>query len=374
MKFLHIMSADVGKTYQMIKFLLNNFDGDEHSFLIVATREYVISNNPILLSFPQLIYIEDLKPGKISSWKRFKFYLDLFNRAQYIIWHSYYPMKGKTLPLIASRRAFLDKSVWIEYGFELFRFQNKKRNWKDRRSWILRTQIKSIGATVESDEVAYTEIYGNKSIFPTPLPIAESHIDLLRKRAISEGERDRFPLVLVGYSRFKFSQQMKILQLLKDLDQSRFKMIVPHTFDMLWEQSRFIPSYTLKQLRVFSNKALGCKIPILCKTNVPEETYFKTLAAVDIAIFDGERPLDMDMLLYLLYLNKKVFLPSDSYLAEFLTKQGIKIYDTREIPEMDADSFLEVGAIRNSENVWVQDHLDMNYVKKCWEDLFRALN
>lgn len=374
MKFLHIMSADIGETFQSIKFLTENFDKNDHSFLIIATREYVIANNPILLSFPQLIYIEDLKPGKISSWKRFRFYRELFGKAQHIIWHSYYPMKGQVLPIVSLSKPFLQKMVWVEYGLDLFRFQDKKRKWKNRIPWTVRTQVGSIGVTIESDKEAYSDIYGsNREMFLTPLPIAESHIDLL-KRSLNVSVNHPVPVVLLGYDRFISSRQMKIIALLKGFDMNRFKVLLPHTFYMNWERSRYISSYTVKQLRTAGSKILQYKIPILCKTNVPEETYFKTLSTVDIAIFDGQRPLSMSMLLFLLYLNKKVFLPSDSYLYGFLIKQGVKIYDTKAIPEMDIDLFLELEALKNNENAWVKNHLDSNFIKNCWEALFQTLN
>lgn len=373
MKFLHIMSADVGGTYQTIKFMTENFDKNDHGFLVVATREYVILNNPILLSFPQLIYIEDLKPGKISSLKRYKFYSRLFHNAQYIVWHSYYPMKGRVLPAVALKKAVLHKTVWIEYGLDLFRYQDEKRGWKNRIPWMFRTRIRSIGTTIESDEAAYADIYKNdKEMFLTPLPIAASHVDLL-KRNSNFNFAHPTPIVLLGYDRFISSRQLEILTLLRDFDMDRFKVLLPYTFYMNWERSRFISSYTLNQLKVACTKTLQGKIPIICRANVPEETYFKILATVDIAVFDGQRPLNMNMLLFLLYLNKKVFLPSDSYLYGFLIKQGVRIYDTKAIPKMGIDLFLEFETLKNNENTWVKNHLDLNFIKNCWETLFQTL-
>ena len=69
-------------------------------------------------------------------------------------------------------------------------------------------------------------------------------------------------------------------------------------------------------------------------------------------------------------MNKKIFLPAGTVLYEWLTSQGLEIYDTNQIPSMSFDEF--VASNKGSNREWVVDFLSKNGVG-LWDAFFEEL-
>ena len=96
--------------------------------------------------------------------------------------------------------------------------------------------------------------------------------------------------------------------------------------------------------------------------------YMKYLWTVDIVVFDIHRPCGLGNLLFMIYMGKKVFLPSDSDYYKFLTENGIKVYDTNRIAEMSFEEFSAPAEPSDLSLIYELYDFDKNIER--WEQLF----
>ena len=204
MNYLHILPSDTIRTYRVIEMMQERFDLRDHKFLIMADREYVTKNYPVLLGLPGLIFLD--KPAKRTFRKRLAVVRAVekqMKKADVVVWHSLSSLRGAfgfPLLLICAKKKNLKKSVWIEHSTDLLYWRNDSaKNFKEklenRLQKYVRDNILCVGLTLPSDKPLHGSSFsGYYKYFDLPTPPSESHVQALtnvieERRAQEEEKR-----------------------------------------------------------------------------------------------------------------------------------------------------------------------------------------
>ena len=114
-KYLHVVGPDTKNSYGIMSQIHKTQDMTQHRFLIGAA-ESCKERFPKLKEFDDNLFL----PSDCSKFGRFLFVYRLFSQADVIIWHSLYFATQKFVYFLYIFRKFLKKSVWIEWGADLY--------------------------------------------------------------------------------------------------------------------------------------------------------------------------------------------------------------------------------------------------------------
>lgn len=104
---------------------------------------------------------------------------------------------------------------------------------------------------------------------------------------------------------------------------------------------------------------------------MPPDDYAKFLAGNDILILNQKRQQGFGNVIASLYLGKKVFIKKSVSVNRYLNKQGIKIFDTEDLVELDFEA-LKKYEERQKTVKNVSRYLDETYLAECWGKVFSA--
>ena len=177
----------------------------------------------------------------------------------------------------------------------------------------------------------------------------------------------------MGYDGQPYNCHMNLLSFFPAFADHEFKLICPMNWAMLWEWGMPVaPTYRQKIRSEANHLCLKDKVSILNCGGLKESRYFSLLERIDVAVFLGERPEEMDLLIYLLYLQKKVFLPAGQPFYKMLTKFGFVLFDTNSIPYLDFDSFCNLSSVSCNTEIALQ-WMDDKRIEEKWSNLFLKL-
>lgn len=212
----------------------------------------------------------------------------------------------------------------------------KKLKSKVKNYFLLRceTKCKYIVATKNVDLELITELYGGiVKIIEAPLPVLSYHHQMIDENLYSF-KKNRYPIILIGYDGHFYNNHKSLIDAISINQNIPFSIVLPMHFAMPTEYGAkpSIP-YTY-QIKDYAIKMLDCKAFILNKRRVSPIAYYRTLAAVDAAVFSEDIPISLDILYDLLWLGKKVFFLSDCSVYNFLKKNQIRVFDICEFSKI----------------------------------------
>ena len=376
MKFLHILTPYSLKPQNIIRFINKNFNKTEHTFLILADEEYVLRNNPQLFAFENVIFTPKINQKKFSRFKRMKFMEELFLKFDNIIWHSFLHLKG--LQMLYGTYKYRNKITWIEYGKDLYDWKWKPKNIKNKVAYYLvqhiRKDCKYLGVTVENDkEIYFKTLNQEKTIFYLPIPFNADAVDYLIKEYGKVGYIPNKEIrILIGSDGLKYNQHLKIIDRLQVFREEKFSCFLPMNYALPYEYGLSGTKKYATEVIEYGNRVLNVPVIKLQQSSVQFERYFKILNAIDIAIFDFDRPIYLEIVYFLLYLNKKIFLPADSALYKSLVDRGVKVFDTNKIVELNYSEFIDRNGI-NNKNI-MKSFIAEDFIKRNWKKCFDFLS
>ena len=178
MKFLHVIPPHAVNAYKIIKLIRTYFPEDEHSFLIMATKDWVINNRPRLLAFLDLNYLPEANKKVFSKISRLRTTMAWINEADRLVLHSAFSIHGKLFIPCFCRKKYAKKCIWIETYTDLLSWKHSGKGIKAHvHNYILERflrSIPSVGVKLLSDECAYQEyVGGSADFFLTPYPMLD---------------------------------------------------------------------------------------------------------------------------------------------------------------------------------------------------------
>lgn len=372
-KFLHIFGPDTKNSYGIMRQLHKYCNLDEHKYLIAAYDECK-ERFPKLNEFPDLIFV----PHDCSRFKRIVFFVKLLMSAENIIWHSLFFTTKKYLYFLYVFRHFLKKSTWIEWGADLYNWEyenpNRKQKILNHIGRKVRKGFANVGCIFPSDREEYIKQYGNKArTFYTPMcnPLYEA--DGLMKFIDSQkvDVSNEEVQVQVAHNSFSFNNHVKLLNYLEKYRDEKIHLFLPIAYGKAGINGRFGGNIYLNAIEKYADEMWGDKIDILTQ-GIPFEKYISMLWKIDIAVFDFDRPCGLGTIRILLYMGKKIFIPSGNPFYDFFIKNGIKVYDTNQIPNMSFEEFCE--PVTETDLSWIKGYLNNETNTKFWLEMFEEIS
>lgn len=344
MKFLHIIHLNEQNSYQLFKQLHETYDLSEHTFLVFNSKS-ALKNFPSFYEFENFIYLPEERVQKALLIYR------LMRKAKYIIFNSLFFNTNKELAFVYyAGYSFLDKAVWMEWGGDLYNWKkpetDRKSKFINHINYKLRKRMKIVGVTFEADEEEVHRQFGSDiKCFFTPLPFGADRLELLE--STRKGITPTHPVrVQVAHNSLQVNNHIPILARLEKFEDQNIQLVLPLNYGTFGIGNQYGGTSYRDSVVQCAKKLFGNKAVIMSK-KIALKSYMRYLWNIDIAIFDCTRPIALANIYYMLYMRKKVYLPSDSIHYKFFKEVGLPVYDTYDIPNQSFDEFVsnDVGAI-----------------------------
>lgn len=377
MKFLHVMTAYTIKPQNIMSFIDKNFNKNEHTFLILADEKYVLKNNPQLFAFDNILFVPQIDKTKKSRFLRAKYLYKVFSKAENIVWHSFLGLKG--IQLLYVTYIFRKKITWIEHGHDLYYWKWNPKNIKDKIAFYfnrkIREECKNYGTTLWWDWYLIRRDFnqeGKKDVYFLPTPYNTIAVDYLKEYISKSSKKSNKNItsILVGIDGLKVNKHYDILNRLKQYKTDNYACFMPMNFSLPYEYGLINSRKYNAEVIEYGNRVLDHPVIELNKSSVELNTYFNVLNSVDVAIFDFERPIYLDMLFYLLYLGKKIYLSKESPTYKSLTKMGIVLYDINEVGKLPFCKVAKVDNLESNRTI-VGNIFEDGYLKYYWKYYFK---
>ena len=309
-KILHIGSCDKFLP-PFIEFLKDNFNFDEHTFLL--TRG---------MSYDEIPNYNNVKLSGIGRYARFRFYNQVLlemQKADKIILHGLFDIK--IIQILFLSPWLLKKCYWLIWGGDLYLYRigphNKKCNVKE---FFRRTVIRNMGYLVTSINGDYElakKWYRAKGEF-----IHSFYYTTNLFTPLTHKRQTRSAIyILVGNSADPTNQHMEILKKLEKYKNEDIVIYTPLTYGNKGYAEEVIDA---------GKKLYGSKFkPIINHMN--EKDYILFLNQIDIAVFNHNRQQAMGTTRSLLGMGKKVHMNQELSSAITLSNNGIKTFSLEDL-------------------------------------------
>lgn len=375
MKFLHVLGPDTKNSYGILSQLHKHCDPQEHEFLIAAYASCK-SRFPKLNEFPELSFIPE-RGGRLS---RILYFYRKLSKADVIIWHSLYFTTKKYLLFLWLFPRFPRKSVWVEWGADLYLWKYSDSTWKgrllNRIGKKIRDNMKYVGCCFPVDDVEVHRQFGDdKKCFFTPLanPKKEATglIDEVLALKPEAPRKDPRVNVQIAHNSFTFNNHIRIIDHLSHFRDKDMFYILPVSYGVYGINGQYGGTAYRNAVIQYARKELGKENVGVILENIPFDRYIRFLWNVDIAVFDFDRPCGLGTLRIMLLMGKKIFIPAGTPYYNFLTAQGLPIYDTNRIPEMSYEEFIAPPEYTTKD--WVLSYMNNDDIIRHWLDMFEEI-
>ena len=341
-KHLHIMTNSNYKVVEnYIRFINEEFNREDHTFLIRDSKD---NTNHALQDVENIIWLPNAETKDI---KKLFSYLKL---SQHIYWH-YMQWTAKTQFLISIHPSIIKKSIWIAWGADLYNWKMNGKNIKAkiRNSimYFLRSHFLNFVSIFPPDIEVFKKNFKSKAT-TYYAPYVDGIYNPIYKKKFSDEKSDSCINIQIGHSATRMLNHNEVLDCLYKFKNDNIKIYIPLGYGDITYKSQVVEK---------ANKLFGSKA--ICITEMMDkDDYMEFLSRMDIAIFNTPRQIGLGNILPLLYMGKKIFMPSSSVMYEFYKEYDVEICDYAEIKQMDFENFSSK----------VDGDSGKKYVKECITD------
>lgn len=370
MKYLHIIQLNERNTYNLYKQFYKVFNMDEHVFFVMNKKSN-LKNFPKFKEFDKFVYL----PEK-NIIKKLIMILKYFFSARNVIFNSLLFNNNKYIYLYSFLSILKKNIYWVEWGGDLYNWKRPSNTLTNIimniANYNLRRRMKGVGVTTECDDVEVQKQFSDrKPILYTPLPFGEDRFETLDRVMSCVNYDDNSINIQIAHNSLSINNHLEIIALISKYSENDIKVFFPLSYGVFGIGGQYGGKKYLKSVINMAKKTFGEKVVIMSK-GMPLEKYLEHLWGIDIAIFGSERPIGMANILYLLYMNKKVFLHKSTPLYTFLKRKGIDIYAIEDIPNMSFDEFITPVPVKEI-NPWVRNKFVPSKEIKEWEKFFKFI-
>lgn len=362
---LHIITS-APQNARGIMELIEKSNSDKNHYFLFDNTERILTVWPEWKKYkPFALFL----PGG-SKLKRYLFIKKAIKNSKKIIFHGLYFSRKIYYFLFHWNPEFLDKSTWIEWGADLY-------GWKCPQTGVISTLLNKYGHEIRKkipqviltfpvNEIFYKKEYGDCAQLIT-LGLPATRPMLPRIDAAYSQKNTSALRIQIAHNGLLENNQIRLIELLSKFKDEDIQVILPLAYN-IGDLTNTIDKKAYKNAVItFAKYHFGTKaVPFV--NMIKLDYYMKYLWTVDIIVFDLKRPCGIGNLLYMIYMGKKVFLPSDSDYYKYLTEHDIVIYDTYEIKNM---SFEEFSAPAEKSNIgWIEEFFNYEENTVQWLKLF----
>lgn len=350
MKYIHIQNNDQF-VEPYINFVNKNFNPEDHQFVVIRT----ISNKKFKKRYRNVKYYKHNIFKLLPLIKK-------MNQSEFIFIHGLFI--PEIILLLFLQPWLLKKCYWIVWGGDLYAYNRTRNTLNDKAKELLRAiVIKRFGhivTLVEDDYKLAKKWYSVKGKYHHGAyinPISIKHLDSLYKN--NEAQNDNL-IIQVGNSANPTNNHIEALKELKRFREENITIYAPLSY-------AGDESYVENVIEV-GKKIFGDKFKPLTNFLPPDE-YSAYLKNIDIAIFNNNRQQALGNIYALLYLNKKVYIRSDTTMwSHFEDRFGIKMNDFLEIKNM---TFRQLKDKKNIQSKFkITPVFTDEYYINVWQSIF----
>lgn len=360
MKILHLFPNDKF-TESYIEFVNKNFDPNEHLFLIIGkgigAKITPRENVKELLCFKSMLIL-----------------LKEIYKCKKILLHGLF--SKEIVILLFIQPWLLKKCNWIVWGADLYKYKNRKRNFKnDLYEFIRKIVIKNvneISTLVKEDYDLAKKWYSTKAKHYKAIYLGTEKTKVLNKIIENNLKNDfnsnlinkKYSNIQIGNSATSSNNHMEVLDLLKKYKNENIRIYCPLSYGDL--------NYAEKVIN-YGNKIYGDKfIPL--KNFLSMKEYMELLNTIDVGIFNNDRQQALGNIYSLLYLGKKIYMrESTSMWKEMHNDLQLKIFSIDNLKEEEFDIFIYLqDEYRKSNQDIVKLRYDKDNIKFLWSEIFNV--
>lgn len=318
MKILHIMQREKFTT-SISGFYDVHFRGGEHEICYLNTADkdtlinpdYTLPQREIYLSGSLMrdvrLLARELKDGEYD----------------YIVLHSL--LFSPALKVYLTLYRCLKKTVWIEWGADLYTWQPAGRNIKSvirkKLEYILRARIAAVVCIFPPDCEYYKNTFprSKAKVFYAPYCGARSPyegVEYVKESGLSaKAGTDEPVYVQVGHSAAPIVNHIEVLDSLKKFSGENIRIFLPLNYGNM----EYADKVQARAEELFPRKV------ICLREMMPRDEYFELVKKIDIAVFNTYRQIALGNIGQMIYKNIKLYMPSTSVMYKYFTSNGIPI-------------------------------------------------
>ena len=349
MNILHIIPCSDNLLYPFLKMLLlSRSNTTKHTFLVTASKEMVIQRAPLLLACKDLIFLPEINFSAKDSYS-------YFDKADKIIWHSFWGTNLFCIRWLIRNKALFTKSMWIIWDEEIRAFQNYKNNIVKPDSHFtdigyIYNHFCTIAFQSELSLIIFNDIFPlmpNQQTAILPYPLSYKVRNILKEFSIKQQVKFHTAHIFqIGYSSLAINRHAELLSRLAAM-QLNCNYMFPINFNdnsSEYQNNKQYISYIKKIAGTFSD----LHITFLSKT-LSCEQYLKFLCQLDGVILFDYYATCSKLLLYCLQTCTPIFFAQESKYYLFLKQKNFPAYLLEDISSfLDNKSIKEYGLNSNS--------------------------
>lgn len=355
MNILHVMTGsnhEVNKVF--VRFLSENYDINNHFILIIDEKKNIPSE---IKSYPNLMIY--------SNNKDIKFFINTFKKYNKIILHSL-SLNYNIQYFLLVRPKLFKKIIWIAWGMDLYQWKNEKNGYiKNLILFLFRKNIKNFVGIFPPD----IEFFNNKfrpisntyyCCYPGTLynPIYTNDYELYNLDY--KYDNNLCINIQVGHQCNSILNHEKVLENLKKFKDENIKIYLPLNYGDMEYGNKIMK----KAKYIFGDKA------IIIKKKMEKTDYMNLLSTIDIAIFNTNRQIGLGNILPLIYLNKKIFIPSNTIMYNFFKSNKVDITDYNLVKDMNFKEFIKAKNGCYGSEFIRSNYMDKIAYRKMWSSVF----
>lgn len=337
MDILHIIPINGSHIIPLAETLQRCDKENTHTFLVTTVFQTVLSKDIELLRIRNLQYMPVFK--KQASLHKALYFIKCAKKADHIVWHSFRVNGGYTPFFLFFCRKFLKKSTWIPAEGEIGNFMSVSNRFLNRFSGFVnryvQRNVSCIGISVPCEQKVLEE-FGIKKPAVKVLPYVQNSVQkellthsLEKKRSLTKNPST---FVQIGLSSQLGNNHRELLDRLCELsDYSDACVFLPF---------RYAPAGVpyASGTKMYMNKVRAKARKLECKTFFMErkvniEDYLRLLSRMDIVILGNHEVFQMNMVVSLLAMGKRIFMPQESPLYQYLCELGAGVHSLEQLSE-----------------------------------------
>ena len=308
-KILHLLGWDKKFVPPFIDFTRENFESDQHLFLI-----YGPIHDGTLLEGPDLTYY--YYP---SLLKELPALLGQIRRARKVILHGLF--SAHLYYALALQPWVLKKCYWAIWGGDLYTHNAEIKDWRWHKSeWFRRFVISRLGhciSHIKGDYDLARQWYGAKGKWHECLLYPNN----VYKPCSISPKRFEGANILVGNSASSTNHHFEALEILRPFAGENIRVYCPLSYGD--------KNYADRVAR--AGKAMFGDKFIALREFMPFEQYLRFLAEIDIAVFNHYRQQGVCNITALLGLGVKVYVRTGITTKSFFDGLNVRLFDIAEI-------------------------------------------
>lgn len=362
MKIIHIIpNSNKAVIDYYVKFINENFDANEHSFIIVSGGRPVGSH---ILDYSNVVELPNIEKEDI---------IRAIRNNDKVILH-YLKLNTYQMFLMLLKSKTFEKLVWVSWGADLYQWKKGyeghilnrvKISIKNAIAYMFRLKLKYFVGIFPPDIDYFKKEFKSRAITFYASYVGGLYNPLYKKElnlvTLAEKKTDNSRInIQIGHSCSKILNHIQVLENLHKFKNQNIKIYIPLSYgDMEYGD----------QVEQYAKKLFDDKV-ICIRDRMSEEDYMDFLSTIDIAIFNTPRQIGLGNIGPMLYMQKKIYMPQRSVMYEHYHSLGINICNYDDIAKSSFAEFIKPVSMETGKEYIIENSINKDKKVEMWAKVF----